>query len=482
MIIEKLMVEDFGKFHQKEFLLAPGLNVATTANESGKTTLRYFIRSMWYGLERERGVKARKDSYTRLKPWYSGRFQGSMEFSCREGRYRLTRNFLTAEKNVSLYRLSDGQIMEDSAAFLYAQGLVPEEVYRNTFWIGNVCLTEEELASELRNHMAGMAYTGGMNLDLQGALERLAKQKRELKKGQPQRELEACMAKLLTVEELRNRQKMQQEEFRAREQEYLLWKQELERAQTEREQLEEKKPGFLAWLLYVCRAIGALFGAGKKKRRELQNRIEACHENMHELLRVVEYTRYELMHTEDELQECEPVKKQYEECRARIEQAEKAIKAIELAEKTLEDISRELYNEYGEKFYRSLSEYAGAFTDGQYTHLTTDENLRLRAITKERSVEISDVSFGTGEQFYLALRFAAADVFDPEMEQPMVLDDTFAAFDEQRLESALLTLSKMKRQILVFSSTGREERALKRMGITYEEVFKETEEYHMDRI
>ena len=53
----------------------------------------------------------------------------------------------------------------------------------------------------------------------------------------------------------------------------------------------------------------------------------------------------------------------------------------------------------------------------------------------------------------------------------ILLDDSFAAFDEQRLESAVLALSRCKRQVLLLSSTGREEAAAKRMGITYEAVF-----------
>ena len=103
--------------------------------------------------------------------------------------------------------------------------------------------------------------------------------------------------------------------------------------------------------------------------------------------------------------------------------------------------------------------------------MTADEDLVLRAVTGERNLEVSDVSFGTAEQFYLALRFAAADVFDPEKNNPVILDDSFAAFDDQRLESAILTLAKCGRQILVLSSTGQEEAAAKRMGITYEAVF-----------
>ena len=97
MKIKRLYVEDFGKFHRSEFDFGPGLNVFTGENESGKTTLRHFLLAMWYGLERERGLKARKDDYTRYKPWYFGNFQGSMELEVEGKNYHIRRNFLTKE-------------------------------------------------------------------------------------------------------------------------------------------------------------------------------------------------------------------------------------------------------------------------------------------------------------------------------------------------------------------------------------------------
>jgi len=106
MKIRKLMVEDFGRFHRENFVFSDGLNIATGENESGKTTLRYFLMAMWYGLERERGLKARNDDFTRYKPWESGRFCGSMEFEADGEEYRLSRDFLS--KNVTLLRLKDG--------------------------------------------------------------------------------------------------------------------------------------------------------------------------------------------------------------------------------------------------------------------------------------------------------------------------------------------------------------------------------------
>ena len=185
----------------------------------------------------------------------------------------------------------------------------------------------------------------------------------------------------------------------------------------------------------------------------------------------MEQEKLRLEQTEEALQQCELAGQRYEELAKQYKRLTKEIEAVKLASETLVTLSGELYEEFGAKFAKALSAYAREFTDRHYENLVADEELNLRAVTKERMLELTEVSFGTAEQFYLALRFAAADVFDPEKKNPVILDDSFAAFDEQRLESAILALARLGRQVIVFSSTGREEAAAKRMGITYEAIF-----------
>lgn len=534
MIIRKLMVEDFGKFHQEEFVFGERMNVATGANESGKTTLRHFLCAMLYGLERERGLRARKDEYTRYKPWYHGRFQGSMEFEADGVLYRLSRDFLT--KEVHLLNLRNGQEEREPEAFLRGLGLVSEEVYRNTYWIGNECRTEEVLAENYRNHMANYAHTGGMNLKLSEAEERLKKQKREVEKRIPEQELLACMEQISARKDFEERLYRESEELKTLEQEYKAAEQKLSAMQKELEecygniQEAEKKQGKQQrgeWILLLTVVLGALLlgvcgglfttfslpgahvikwigvavmllGAvislpmilrnrkhGKKEEEDraehLQRSISRGFEAVKEILPKIEKCRVFMEQTEERLKECESAAKQYEMLFRKKAELEKEIAAITLAIKALEEISVQMYREYGDGFYRKMSEYARDFTDRAYERLVADEELRLRAITADRSVEVPDVSHGTGEQFYLALRFAAADVFDPEKKIPVILDDSFAAFDEQRLESALLSLEQSGRQLIIFSSTGREEQTLRRMGVSYEEVFKKIGENTVER-
>ena len=525
MIFKRLVLSDFGKFHQNEICLSPGLNIATGNNESGKTTLRRFVRSMLYGLERERGIRARKDEYTRLKPWEYGRFQGSMELEIEGKDYRLFRNFLSAEKEVRLTELATGRDIENPMEFLRQHGLKSETVYINTFWAGNACTTEDMLASELKDYLANMAYSGGTGLNLQKSLDWLAQQKKEILKQIPEQELASCMEQLMQKEILQEQMlraghKLETNLRRQKELEGAIKvkKGMSEQIAKERKQAEwEERQKFRGeWLLTLFGMLALLlagvsfllpvwqlrlaglgagifsFGAGlltglpRMKRgrlagaqkEELGNQLDKMTEQLEELYReltrLLPETEQEKLRTEqaeERLQQLELLEEHYEALKQKKQSLLQEAEAVTLAADTLEQLSADLYEEFGARFATSLSEYAKAFTDHAYETLTADEELVLKAVTEEHSLEISDVSFGTGEQFYLALRFAAADVFDPDRKNPMILDDSFAAYDDRRLESAILTLAKCGRQVLLLSSTGREEAVAKQMGITYEAVF-----------
>ena len=52
MYLTKLLLRDFGKFHNDELNLAPGINVVEGAEGSGKSTVAKFISGILYGVRR----------------------------------------------------------------------------------------------------------------------------------------------------------------------------------------------------------------------------------------------------------------------------------------------------------------------------------------------------------------------------------------------------------------------------------------------
>ena len=69
------------------------------------------------------------------------------------------------------------------------------------------------------------------------------------------------------------------------------------------------------------------------------------------------------------------------------------------------------------------------------------------------------LSQGAADQLYLAVRLAICQlVLPPEKHIPLILDDVFASFDDQRLAAALewLFQESQNRQILLFTCHDRE--------------------------
>lgn len=63
--------------------------------------------------------------------------------------------------------------------------------------------------------------------------------------------------------------------------------------------------------------------------------------------------------------------------------------------------------------------------------------------TRTRLVPVEQVSSGTMDQIYLALRLAAARIIQPEGDyMPLIFDDSFVLYDEDRLRTALKWLKK----------------------------------------
>ena len=63
MIINRLILKNFGKFQGKEIELKEGINILFGENESGKSTIHVFLQSMLFGMKRGRG-KASKTIFT----------------------------------------------------------------------------------------------------------------------------------------------------------------------------------------------------------------------------------------------------------------------------------------------------------------------------------------------------------------------------------------------------------------------------------
>ena len=181
-------------------------------------------------------------------------------------------------------------------------------------------------------------------------------------------------------------------------------------------------------------------------------------------------SQWELEKKLDHLTHC---KDQVESLKRILEENERIrqeITAIDLALETMTDLSASIRDSFGLYLNKAASELVDGITGGVYNSISVDENLNLFLNTSTKLVPVDQVSSGTMDQVYLALRLAAARLIQNEGEtMPLVFDDSFALYDDERLKSALKWLARAfdKQQVIIFTCHRREARMLNAQEISY---------------
>lgn len=149
------------------------------------------------------------------------------------------------------------------------------------------------------------------------------------------------------------------------------------------------------------------------------------------------------------------------------------IDAINLAAETMTELQSSIQSSFGHYLNKEAGELIAGITGGVYDSMWIDQNLDIFMNTPGKIVPIEDVSSGTMDQIYLALRLAAArliqgDTGAAETRLPLIFDDSFAMYDEQRLASALRYITEIHHgQILLFTCHTREQRILESEDVKF---------------
>ncbi len=145
------------------------------------------------------------------------------------------------------------------------------------------------------------------------------------------------------------------------------------------------------------------------------------------------------------------------------------VAAIELAQETMTDLSSSIRDSFGLYLNKEASRLVTGITGGLYNSMSIDENLNVFLNTKTKLVPLENVSSGTMDQVYLALRLAAAKLFQNGGEPlPLIFDDSFTQYDDDRLRTALKWLSESYGgQMIVFTCHRREAQMLRAHQIPF---------------
>ncbi len=152
------------------------------------------------------------------------------------------------------------------------------------------------------------------------------------------------------------------------------------------------------------------------------------------------------------------------------QELEQQKQAYELAYNTLHILTQDAYQDTRKQLEQEMSRILAELTHGKYDAIGLDDQMNLLVEKEERSLHPWQLSQGVMEQMYVALRLGAGGIFTREESMPIILDEVFAAFDEKRLEAALLWLGRQKGQIFLFTCQRREMEILERNRIPYGKI------------
>lgn len=492
MKIRELHLKNFGKFSDEKITFQDGVNLFYGENESGKTTVHTFIKSMLFGLERGRGRASINDTFSLYEPWENPNYySGKLRFESGGKIFSLERTFDKYSKKASLICEEDGEELSIPQGDLEVLlGGLDATSYDDTIAVGQMKIEpNQSLATQLQSYATNYYTTGNGDINLDGALTLLNKRKKEVEKD-IREYLQEKQQKRSVIEQERSYIWRDMHKFETELEEVESKIETVEEKKDEQEQIKVSKwrvhPGVLGGMAVL---LGIVFFAlpepwnylvsivlaladGLFVWNRLKDGKRKTQEEMLEEIRVLlEKLYWQREHLQAEIKEKQIQYENLQEQITELDEVEECYKtmgqkkqALEMAYEQLSKLAKEVYQEFSMELNRKTSEILKEITGGKYSMLMIDDKLKMHLYTGEKKISIEQLSRGTIDQIYFALRMAASEILLEE-EFPVVLDDTFVYYDDVRLENTLNWLVKNKQQIIIFTCQKREEQILKKLGV-----------------
>lgn len=530
MQIKEADIFQFGKLQNKNISFEPGMNVIYGKNEAGKSTLHSFLYAMLFGMEKGRGRSSATDAYSQYEPWHAPSFYaGALKFTVGQQKFYLERNFYSKEKTDYLRNELDGEELSVGFGDLtMLLGGVSKESYANTYDITQAgAATGNQMVKILAEYLTQASDGSDSGVTVAEAAASLNARKRELQQEQ-RRADEEREARLKELRLEKNLLEQECEGIRASIEKYEVHYADDESGMHAKyheqtgstEDWQPEKTGYILSFFAILAAIilfgfkvyitPALFWTGELaalaialfsairqyKKNQNSATLQTTSMQAEQLRKLREQEVMEaqmqqkkrladpmLTEWKDSFREKEnrlfnleeEITRQSVQGEAERQKAED-IQALELAEQEITRISQSFYEDMQDELNAEISRYVSLFTAGAYDSVRLDEQGQLQILTEGREVRPELLSRGTLEQIYLALRLAVGKVVTKEEPLPILLDEAFAMYDDDRLAQTLQTLSTLQNQIFLFTCQKREVEMLKKMKLDYNLI--EMEAYH----
>lgn len=157
-----------------------------------------------------------------------------------------------------------------------------------------------------------------------------------------------------------------------------------------------------------------------------------------------------------------------EEVQEKLEQVERSLaeyrrdyEALTIALEALDEADVQMQNRFSPALNRRAGAYFNRLTEGKYAKVRINREMDAGAELPDSVVshDVLELSQGTADQLWLAVRLAVCDLALPQDHTcPLVLDDALVNFDDDRTVAALELLEEIsrRRQVVLFTCHARE--------------------------
>lgn len=199
---------------------------------------------------------------------------------------------------------------------------------------------------------------------------------------------------------------------------------------------------------------------------DIESRLNDITHRLNDLRENIEETRNQISETQAELKQLEEngvlsdLVHQKSILEAEILKLAKEFAIMKTAYGFLKDTKNRYQNVYLPGIMNKTSDYFSKLSDGRYMELKFNEDETILVKTTEGQwFNVQQLSEGTADQLYIALRFALNDSLKDYIDLPFILDDAFVHFDQKRKKQVLEIVKDIsdKQQVLYLTCHPREQ-------------------------
>ena len=175
MRIKKIFINGFGTYHHKTLDLNQSITVFKGSNETGKTTIMQFVRTVFFGFKKPSKSQPKNEWFVPVVPERHG---GYIEIeNDSELNYRIERYLDGTRDHVMVSDIQTGEIITEGAHFLeQLLGGIDREEFEQKYAFGiNDLGNSDDFAFNQKMYDVGLGIKG-----LTPFLEQIAKQKKKL--------------------------------------------------------------------------------------------------------------------------------------------------------------------------------------------------------------------------------------------------------------------------------------------------------------